>query len=286
MSFFRRALWTLCALAALYAAVVLFFAVRESSLVFHPEVKKLSAPADSFALDARRVDLRAEDGTPLVAWMIPPPASVPADSAPWLLYFHGNGGCIGNPGYQEAWSMLRRLGIGIFPVDYEGYGESGGRPSEKNFYRDADAAYAYLRDTLHVPASRIIIYGFSLGSAVAVDLAARVPARALVVEGALLSVADLGEGAYPFLPVRRLVRNRFASVEKIARVGMPKLFIHSREDEQIPFAHGRRLFDLAREPKEFVETRGGHTTSFKVDPRFCAGLARFLAGLGFPAPKR
>jgi fermentation-respiration switch protein FrsA (DUF1100 family) len=284
MNFFRKAVVIFVGLALLYAGVVAGFVLSENSLVFHPEVEKISAPPDSLALDARRVAFRAPDGNPLVAWVIPPPATVPAEKAPWLLYFHGNGGCIGNIGYQEAWSMLRKLGIGIFPVDYEGYGESGGRPSEKNFYRDADAAYAYLRDSLGVPPSRILIYGFSLGSAVAVDLAARVPAAGLMVEGALLSVADLGAPAYPFLPVRLMVRNRFASVDKIARVDMPKLFIHSIEDEQIPFAHGRKLFELAREPKRFVEVHGGHITAFKVDPEFESGMARFLAGLGFPAP--
>jgi fermentation-respiration switch protein FrsA (DUF1100 family) len=281
----KKAFVIIVGLAALYAAVVGIFFLRETSLVFNPDVMKIAAPPESLHLDARRVELSAPGGPRLVAWMIPPPATVPADSAPWLLYFHGNGGCIGTSGYQQAWSMLRNLGIGILPIDYEGYGESGGKPSEKHCYRDADAAYAFLRDSLHVPPSRILIYGFSLGSAVAVDLAARVPAAALMVEGALLSVPDLGAGYYPFLPVRLIVHNRFASVEKISRVDMPKLFLHSREDEQIPFAHGSRLFELAREPKTLVPLHGGHTTAYKVDPEFRVAVARFLAGLGFPQPK-
>jgi fermentation-respiration switch protein FrsA (DUF1100 family) len=269
-----------------YAAVVLYFCLRENAIIFHPQAGPIGSPPDSLGLEERRVDFTSSDGVRLVAWVIPPPTGVPADSAPWLLYFHGNGGSIGSLGYQQAWALLRKLGIGIFPVDYEGYGESGGAPSEKACYRDADAAYAYLRDSLRVPPERILIYGFSLGSAVAVDLAARVPARGLMVEGALLSTADLGATLYPFLPVRTLVRNRFASVEKIGRVDMPKLFIHAREDEQIPFAQGRRLYELAREPKVMVEVHGGHTTAYKRDPGFYAGMARFLASLGFPAPRR
>lgn len=266
-----------------YAALVLSFSLREEAFIFNPDRTPVRHPPDSLGLEARRVAFRAGPES-LVAWVIPPPRSVPEAGAPWLLYFHGNGGNIGTLGYQEAWAMLRNLGMGLFVADYEGYGESGGEPSEGAFYRDADAAYAFLRDSLAVPPGRILIYGFSLGSAVAVDLAARVPAAALMVEGALLSVPDLGAEAYPFLPVRLMVRNRFASAEKIGRVAMPKLFIHSREDREIPVSHGRRLFALAAPPKTLVEVRGGHTTAFKLDPGFCAGVAAFLEGLGFPRP--
>jgi fermentation-respiration switch protein FrsA (DUF1100 family) len=213
-----------------------------------------------------------------------PPASVPADSAPWLLYCHGNGGNLGSFGYHEAWSMLRGLGLGIVAVEYRGYGESGGVPSEPGLYRDAEAAYGFLRDSLGVPPERIVFYGFSLGSAVAVDLAARLPGAALIVEGAILSVPHRGKELYPFLPVFAMARNRFASAEKIGAVDAPKLFIHSRDDEVNPFSHGERLHGLARGPKDFLEVSGGHATAYKLDPRFMAGLARFLAGLGFPRP--
>jgi fermentation-respiration switch protein FrsA (DUF1100 family) len=221
----------------------------------------------------------------LAAYAIPPPAGVPADSAAWLLYCHGNGGNIGHPGYLEAWSMLRSLGLGILAVDYRGYGESGGEPSEQGLYRDAEAAYAFLRDSLGVEPSRIVYYGFSLGSAVAVDLAARLEAAALVVEGAFLSVPHRGAELYPFLPVDALVRNRFASIEKIGRVGIPKLFIHSREDEVNPFHHSVRLHEAAPAPKRLVEVSGGHATAYKLDPRFMTGMAGFLEGLGFPTPR-
>lgn len=272
----------LALLVAAYAGVLLWFRLNETALIFHPQHGKLVAPPAPLDLESRDIALPSADGTPLVARLIPPPANVPADAAGWVLYFHGASGNVGTLGYNEAWARFRRMGLGVFAVDYRGFGESGGQPSEAGLYRDADGAYAYLTGTLHVPASRIVIYGYSLGSAVAIDLAARVPAAGLIVEGAVLSVPARGAELYPFLPVDWLARNRFASVDKIARVTMPKLFIHARADREIPIAHGRRLFDLAPEPKYFQDVAGGHATAYQVDPGFFAAVARFVVGLGLP----
>lgn len=272
-------------LAVAYGGVVLYFKLSEDSFVYHPDRSAYAPPADSLDLNPRRLTLRASDSVDLAAWAIAPPATVPADSAGWLLYCHGNGGNIGTPGYGKAWAMLKRLGLGILAVDYRGYGESGGTPSEPGLYRDAEAAYAYLRDSLDVPPSRIIFYGFSLGSAVAVDLATRLPGAALVIEGAILSVPHRGKELYPFIPVFSLARNRYASIDKIGRVGIPKLFVHSREDRVNPIAHSRALHAAAPEPKQFLEVIGGHSTAYRLDPSFMPGVGRFLAGLGFPVPR-
>lgn len=274
----------LAALAVFYVAVLVFFKLKEDSLVYHPDREPYRPPSPDLDLPHTPVTLTTSDSVKVAAWAFPPPATVPADSAPWLLYFHGNGGNIGNPGYHDAWAMLRRLGLGILAVDYRGYGESGGVPGERGLYLDAEAAYAHLRDSLGVPPSRIILYGFSLGSAVAIDLASRLPCAALMAEGAILSVPRRGQELYPFLPVSWLARNRFASVDKIGKVAAPKLFIHAREDEVNPFSHGVELHARASEPKRFLEVGGGHATAYMLDPRFMEGVADFLAGLGFPRP--
>jgi fermentation-respiration switch protein FrsA (DUF1100 family) len=271
----------LALLAASYAGLLLWFRLNEDSLIFRPEREKLAAPPVELDLQSRDVALRASDSVPLVARLIPPPEDVPEAAAGWLLYLHGSGGNVGNIGYNRAWTKFRRMGLGVLAVDYRGYGESGGQPSETGFYRDADAAYAYLRAELRVPPSRILIYGYSLGSAVAIDLAARVPAAGLLVEGALLSVPARGAELYPFLPAHWLARNRFASVDKIARVSMPKLFIHARADVEIPIWHGRRLFELALPPKYLQEVAGGHVDAHEVDPEFFRAVFRFVTGLGF-----
>lgn len=272
------------ALLAVYGGIVVFFKVMEDRLVYHPDRTPYASPHPSLGLSHRPVVLTTSDSVRIAAWEMPPPAQAPADSAPWLLYCHGNGGNLGSEGYHDAWAMLRSLGLGILAVDYRGYGESGGEPSEAGLYRDAEAAYRHLRDSLRVPPSRILLYGFSLGSCVAVDLAARLPAAALLVEGALLSVPHRGQELYPFLPVSLMARNRYASIDKIAGVEAPKLFIHSRDDEVNPFGHGLRLHALATGRKEFLEVNGAHAEAYKLDRRFMTGISAFLASLGFPRP--
>lgn len=271
------------ALFVAYAILIVIFKFLEDKLVYHPDSTPYFQPP--IHLPRNSVSLLTADSVRVAAWAIPPPETVPATEAPWLLYFHGNGGNIGNPGYHDAWAMLRKLGVGILAVDYRGYGESGGKPSEAGLYLDAEAAYAHLRDSLAVPPSRIILYGFSLGSAVAVDLAARLPCAALMAEGSILSVPRRGQELYPFLPVSLMARNRYASIDKIARVEAPKLFIHSRDDEVNPYSHGRELFETSVGRKEFLEVAGSHADAYARDPRFMAGVAAFLASIGFPSPR-
>lgn len=265
-----------------YGGILGWFRLNEDALVFHPLRGKLAAPPAALALDARDVALQSDDGTALVARVIPPPPGPASTTAGWILYLHGSGGNVGVVAYNEAWAKFRRLGLGVLAVDYRGFGESGGRPSETGLYHDAAAAYAYLTGRLGVPPSRIVIYGYSLGSAVAIELATRVPAAGMIVEGALLSVPARGAELYPLLPVAWMARNRFASVEKVAGVSMPKLFIHARDDAEIPIAHGRKLFALASPPKYFQEVAGGHRTAHQVDPGFFQAVGRFVASVGVP----
>ena len=183
-------------------------------------------------------------------------------------------------GRPAHYAGLRALGLNLLAFDYRGYGESEGKPTEPGLYADATAAYRYLRDVLHVPPGRIVLFGHSLGSAVAVDLATREPAAGIVLDGALASVVGRAQEVYPFVPVRWIARSRYASIEKIGRLRIPKLFLHARADEVIPFAHGRRLYEAAAEPKTFVALRGGHGDAFDLDSATYFGAIRaFLASL-------
>jgi fermentation-respiration switch protein FrsA (DUF1100 family) len=143
-------------------------------------------------------------------------------------------------------------------------------------YDDAEASYRYLTDSLRVPADRIVVFGHSLGSGVAIELATRVTPAALVVEGAYTSGVDRGQELYPFLPVRYVATQRFLSIDKIARVTMPKLFLHSPSDDVIPFPHGERLFAAATGPKRFVSVVGGHMDAFSRDKTTYFGAIRAL----------
>ena len=133
------------------------------------------------------------------------------------------------------------------------------------------------RDVLGVPPRRVLIFGHSLGAAVAVDLASRVPSRGLILEGAFTSVPDVGQRTYFFVPVRLLARNRFDAAEKIGRVMVPTLFLHATRDEIIPYDLGRRLYERAPGPKEFVDLSGGHNDAYAADSAaYFGGIAGFL----------
>jgi fermentation-respiration switch protein FrsA (DUF1100 family) len=269
----------LATLALAYLALLLLLRLSESRLLYAPGASRTLTPAPSaLGLAPERVEIPSGDGVTLVAWVIRAPAT--HTGGRWLLICHGNAGNLSDAGRPEHYAGLRALGLNLLAFDYRGYGESGGSPSEAGLYRDAEAAYGYLRDTLGVPPERIVLFGHSLGSAVAVELATRVPAAGLVLDGALISVIARAQEVYPYVPVRWIARSRFASIEKIGRVKIPKLFLHARRDDVVPIAHGRRLYDAAPSPKTFVELAGGHGDAFEVDSAVYFGaIARFLETL-------
>ena len=259
-----------------YAALLLLLRLGEPRLLYFPGPRALVPPPPALDLPVERAMLRTDDGVRLVAWVI---RTAPAD--PWLLICHGNGGNISDVGRPFHYAGLRAAGLNLLAFDYRGYGESDGTPSEPGLYRDAEAAYRFLRDSLGVPAGRIVLFGHSLGSAVAVELAGRVPAAGLILDGALTSVTERAQEMYPFVPVRWLAVSRYASREKIGRLTLPKLFLHAERDEVIPIEHGRRLFAAAPHPKRFVPLAGGHADAFEADSAVYFGeIRRFVAELG------
>jgi hypothetical protein len=193
-----------------------------------------------------------------------------------VLFCHGNAGNISHR--LDSIRLLHSLGLQVLIFDYRGYGHSEGAASEKGSYRDADAAWRYLVDVRGLPADRIILFGRSLGAAVAADLASRTRPAAVIMESAFTSVPDMAAGIYPWLPVRLLSRYRYDNLDKITRISAPLLLVHSRQDEIIPFAHGERLFERAREPKQFLEINGGHNDAFLTSRKaYTHGLESFLA---------
>ncbi len=267
------------ALAVAYLVFLVVLRLSESRLLYAPGASRtLEPPPAGLGLAPERVAIAAGDGVTLIAWVIRAPGADTA--ARWLLVCHGNAGNLSDAGRPAHYAGLRALGLNLLAFDYRGYGESGGAPTEAGLYRDAEAAYGYLRDTLGVPPERIVLFGHSLGSAVAVDLATRVPAAGLVLEGALVSVTARAQEVYPYVPVRWIARSRFASIEKIGRVEIPKLFLHARGDDVVPIGHGRRLYEAAPPPKTFVALAGGHGDAFEADSAVYFGaIARFLETL-------
>lgn len=232
------------ALIALYAAGHFY----GRSVLYHPS-RAVVAPTVS-GVSAERI--RTDDGETLVAWWL-----APQPGQPVFLFFDGNGG---RPEIQDGrWRRMAEHGAGFLAVYYRGYSGSTGSPSEQGLRRDARAGYDRLVARGYAP-DDIVIHGFSLGSAVAVQLAAERPARALILEAPMTGVDDMAaeHGAGLFAP---LMRDSFRSREYIARVRMPVLIVHGSADSVIPFAHGERLHALAGEPKRLVRMEGAdHAT--------------------------
>jgi fermentation-respiration switch protein FrsA (DUF1100 family) len=256
-----------------YGAAVLYLVSQETRLVFQAG-RTLSALRPAFPF--QQIDVPRADGAHQFAWIMPEPAASP--DAPWVLFFHGNAATIAARVNIAHYTGLRKLGVSIMAPEYRGFGGLEGVPTEAALAVDARAAYDYLRTVRKVPASRLVIYGWSLGSAVAVTLASEVEAAGLILEGAPASLVNIGRQQYPFFPVRLMMRNSFESIQRIDRVRAPMLFLHSPEDAVIPISEGRRLFDAARGDKTFVEVRGGHVDATTLDTEHFYGAIRTFLG--------
>jgi fermentation-respiration switch protein FrsA (DUF1100 family) len=243
-----------------WCAFALYLFLMQPRLLYYPEIpgrELIATPAD-IGLDYETVRLTTSDGLGLVGWFVPYPRARAT-----LLFLHGNAGNISHR--LDSIRLFHQLGLAVFIIDYRGYGESGGRPSEDGTYRDATAAWEYLVGQRHLTPGEIVIFGRSLGGAVAADLAGRTQPAAVFLESTFVSVPDLAAKLYPWLPVRWLSRYRYDTGAKLASIPAPLLIAHSPDDEIIPYAQGRRLFELAREPKQFLKLRGGHNGGFLVD---------------------
>ena len=270
-------LWSVLLIAAAaYLVLAAYLYVFQADYVFFPSRVLYATPADE-GLRFDDVRLEADDGVSLHGWFVPAP-----DARLTMLFLHGNAGNISHR--LDSLRLFHELGLSTLILDYRGYGRSAGGPSEEGTYRDATAAWRYLVEERGIPPQRIVVFGRSLGGGVAVWLASQETPRALIVESTPTSIPDMGAGVYPFLPVRLLARIHYDSLRRIPEVGCPVLVVHSREDEIIPFEHGRRLFSAAREPKAFLAIRGDHNGGFLLSgAEYVQGLADFLDGLKAPA---
>lgn len=253
-----------------YAALCLLVYWRQATLVYFPEPSIRVDPSD-VGLTFRDLELTTADGERLHAWAIPPVDP----GAPWVLFSHGNGGNMSHR--LERALILHRIGVGVLFYDYRGYGRSTGIPSEEGLGRDAEAAWGWLAGEEKVPPGRIVLMGESLGGGVTTSLAARHRPAGMILESTFTSAADLGAELYPWLPVRLLSRHRYPSRDRLADMDFPKLFMHSPQDDVIPYHHGRDLFEAAPEPKEFADLAGGHNASTAAQgPTYVTTVSDFL----------
>ncbi len=229
----------------------------ELSYIFFPERELLMTPED-VGLSYQDVYFHTDDEVRLHGWYIP---NQGGDRV--LLFFHGNGGNISHR--VENLKLLHALGLNIFIFDYRGYGQSGGVASEKGTYRDAEAALSYLTSAKGVSLGQVVLFGRSLGGAVAIDLACRHSFPGIILESTFTSFADL---LRPFVPsVAEAIKGKFNSLRKIGQISAPLLFFHGNRDELVAYGNGKELFAAANEPKEFYTIEGaGHNDTY-----YCGG---------------
>jgi fermentation-respiration switch protein FrsA (DUF1100 family) len=259
-------------IAGLYALICAVVWLVQDKMVFFPD-RQIEATPDMVGLKYKDAAINTEDGLSLHGWF------VPATDARWTVIFcHGNAGNISHR--LETLLLLNDLGLSVLIFDYRGYGHSEGKPSEAGLYRDVRAAWRHAVEVMEVPPERIIVWGRSLGGSAAVAQAAEVEPAALVVESTFTRASDMARATYPWLPVRLILRLRLDSEARVGGIACPKLFVHSRQDEVVPFELGRRLFAAAATPKEFLEVSGGHNDGFLVSgARYREGIVHFINGL-------
>ena len=272
-----RALLTLLAgLALIYVALGVALYLFQGSMVFLANLpgRALEATPADIGLDYENVHFDTADGERLHGWYIRAP-----DARGVLLFFHGNAGNISHR--LESILIFNRLRLDVLIVDYRGYGQSTGRPSERGTYRDAQAAWDYLVRDRRVAPGNIVVFGRSLGGAVGAWLAAQLPAEeqpaAVIIESSFTSGADMARRLYPVYPARLLTRLKYPVIEFVGRLRCPVLVVHSRDDEIIPFAMGRAIYDAVGQPRDFIELRGDHNAGFWISrEHYAAGLDAFL----------
>jgi fermentation-respiration switch protein FrsA (DUF1100 family) len=264
--------WVILLLFGGYVALVLILFFFQSQLLYLPNVpsRDVVVTPDDAGLAYEAVTITTEDGVTLDGWFVP---ARPARGL--LLFFHGNAGNISHR--LDSLKIFNELGLNTLIFDYRGYGRSEGAPSEEGTYRDAEAAWRFVTQGRNIPPREVILFGRSLGAAIAAHLATRHTPGGLIIESAFTSVPDLAAELYPFLPARWLTRFRYSTQADLVSVLCPLLVVHSRDDEIIPFAHGQRLFAVANEPKRLLELRGGHNDGFLVSRQtYVDGLHTFL----------
>ena len=241
--------WCLVGLAAAYVLAGMGLALFQRKLQYFPD-RRLTDLTQTNLNDGEELRLTTGDGETLVAWYFRPAAG-----RPLILYFHGNGGALVDR--VSRFHMFTARGYGVLAVSYRGYGGSTGSPTENGLMQDGEAAYREARARGY-DGDRIILMGASLGTGVAIALAATHEAAALVLEAPYLSALDVASRHYKIFPVRWLMLDQFRSDLAIRDVHVPVLMVHGEEDNVIPISSAKQLFELANEPKTFVSVPGGN----------------------------
>ena len=268
----RGFLTLLIAAASFYVLLALMLFLFQDRMVFLSNLpgRALTATPRDAGFDYEDVTLETSDGLKLHGWYVPA-----AQARGVALFLHGNAGNISHR--LDSIAIFRELGLDTLIIDYRGYGQSQGKPSEQGTYLDAEAAWHYLVSNREVAADRIIVFGRSLGGAVAAWLANQYRPAALIIESSFSSALEMARKLYPFMPVRLITRLDYPVKLYVSRLHCPLLVIHSRDDEIIPFTMAEAIYNSAAEPKSLLEIWGDHNNGFLLSgDRYLSGLNEFI----------
>lgn len=233
--------WILLLAIVGYAGLVTLLYFAQRSLMYFPDTRRY--PPAELGLQAEEATLQSADGVQVIAWHVPPREGMPV-----VIYFQGNGGGLNLR--AERFKKITAAGIGLIALNYRGYGGSEGRPEEAGIILDAKAAYDFAAD--RYGASRVVLWGESLGTGVAVALAAEKPVARVLLESPYTSITDVAASVYWFAPVRHLMKDSFRSDERIAKVTAPVLVVHGVRDTIVRIGFGERLYEMIKGPKQFI----------------------------------
>ena len=268
----RGLLTLLIAAVSFYVLLALMLFLFQDKMVFLSSLpgRTLTATPQDAGFEYEDVTLETSDGLKLHGWYVPA-----AKSSGVVLFLHGNAGNISHR--LDSIAIFREIGLDTLIIDYRGYGRSQGKPSEKGTYLDAEAAWHYLVSSRGVAADRIIIFGRSLGGAVAAWLANQHRPAALIIESSFSSALDMARKLYPFMPVRLITRLEYPVSDYLSQLQCPLLVVHSRDDEMIPFSMAEANYASAAEPKSLLEIWGDHNNGFLLSrDRYLPGLNEFI----------
>ena len=264
-----KGIYLICLILLIGAFFYLFYPKIENYFVFFPETSFDQTP-NELNLHHKEVYFPTEDGKKLHGWFFPLKKEFPV-----ILFCHGNAGNISHRLENIRLLLDRKLQVFIF--DYRGYGRSSGRPSEKGLYLDGLAAYDYLTKTEHTQSTNIILFGRSLGATVALEISIKRRVKSIILESAFTSTKEMARTIALFYLFSFFVPPHYNNLKKIGRVTIPKLIIHGREDEIVPFSMGEKLFEAAEALKYFFPVKdAGHNDTFIVGGmRYFEAIASF-----------
>ncbi len=269
-----RMLWIVIgAVAVFYSIVCVYIYMAQDNMIFYPTDDVAVTPHE-VNLDYEEIFIKAGKKDSICTWFFPKEVNYLTHKT--ILFADGNAG---NMSYRlESVLFLNQIGANVLMFDYRGYWKSSGKPTEEATYEDIMACYNWLVDVKGIKPENIILFGRSLGGAVAIDLAKKVKCTGLIVESAFTSAPDVAAHVFPFFPVRLLSKYKYDSIKKIKNVKCPILITHSIDDDIIPFTMGQILFDEAKEPKEFVQLSGGHNErGYLRDSTYREAIARMIS---------